>query len=94
MFGIGMSEMLLIGIIALIFIGPDQIPETARMIGKFINELRRSADTLKQDLTADLKIPKTIDEVIAAANAKNHQDPTPKYDNHEPVKDHFKKEDT
>lgn len=47
MFGIGLTEMLVIGAIALIFIGPDQLPSVARTIGKFINDLRRSSDELK-----------------------------------------------
>jgi len=41
MFGFSMGEILLLGAIALIAIGPKQLPEVARTIGKLLNELRR-----------------------------------------------------
>jgi sec-independent protein translocase protein TatB len=46
MFNIGFSEMLLLGIIALIFIGPKQLPEVARNIARFINEFKRNTENL------------------------------------------------
>lgn len=50
MFGIGFSEMILLGIIVLVFIGPDEIPVVARSIGRFLNELKRSSDVIKDEL--------------------------------------------
>ncbi len=44
MFNLGFTEMLVICALALIFIGPKQLPEVARAIGKFINELKRASD--------------------------------------------------
>jgi len=44
MFNIGFSELIVIGVIALIFIGPKQLPEIARTVGRFINELKRASD--------------------------------------------------
>lgn len=73
MFGIGMSEMLIIGVIALILIGPDQIPETARTLGKFLNELKRSTDDLKSHLVDEVKLPTSIDEIIAHSNKINQE---------------------
>ena len=37
---IGTSELVLIGIVALIFLGPRKMPEMARKIGKMMNEFR------------------------------------------------------
>lgn len=82
MFGIGMSEMLIIGIIALILIGPDQIPETARTIGKFLNELRRATDDFKGQISNSVDFPKSIDDFVKAQNKQNFEDPTPKYEHH------------
>ena len=44
MFNIGMSEFIVIGALALIFIGPKQLPEVARMVGRLLNELKRAGD--------------------------------------------------
>lgn len=41
MFDIGFSEMVLLGIIALVVIGPKQLPEVARMAARFINDVKR-----------------------------------------------------
>ncbi len=38
----GFTELLLLGAIALIFIGPKQLPEIARVIARMINELKRA----------------------------------------------------
>ena len=38
MFGLGFLEILLIAALALIFIGPKQLPEVARVIARLINE--------------------------------------------------------
>ncbi|MBL7544651.1 MAG: twin-arginine translocase TatA/TatE family subunit [Bdellovibrionaceae bacterium] len=60
MFGLGMSEIILLGVLALLLIGPQQLPEVARTIGRFINDLKRSADGLtdeiKKQARADLDL--------------------------------------
>jgi len=48
MFNIGFSELLIIAALALIFIGPKQLPEVARAVGKFLNELKRASDEALQ----------------------------------------------
>ncbi len=45
---IGTSELILIGLIALIVFGPRKLPELARKFGKAINEFRRTTDDFKQ----------------------------------------------
>jgi len=42
MFNLGFSELIIIGVIALVFIGPKQLPEVARVIGRLINEWKRA----------------------------------------------------
>jgi len=39
-----------LGIIALVFIGPKELPQLARTIGRFLNDLKRSTDGLTEDL--------------------------------------------
>lgn len=57
MFNLGLSEIILIAIIALIFIGPKQLPEIARTIGRALNELKRASE----DLTSSITTPKNFD---------------------------------
>jgi sec-independent protein translocase protein TatA len=53
MFGIGMPEMVIIMVIALVVIGPHKLPELARALGKGFAEFKKAADDLQQSLKAD-----------------------------------------
>ena len=44
---IGTSELILVGIVALIFLGPRKLPEIARTVGKFMAEFRGTANEFK-----------------------------------------------
>lgn len=43
MFNLSMGELLLLGIIGLVVLGPKQLPEVARTIGRLLNELKRAS---------------------------------------------------
>ena len=45
---IGTSELILVGIVALIFLGPRKLPELAKKAGKIISEFRGTANEFKQ----------------------------------------------
>jgi Tat protein translocase TatB subunit len=56
-FGIGLGEMMLIALVALIVLGPDRLPEVARSLGRGVAELRRAAEparTAWTDLTSEI----------------------------------------
>jgi sec-independent protein translocase protein TatB len=53
MFGIGMQELAIILVVALLVFGPKRIPELARMLGRGMGEFRRASSDLRQSLSLD-----------------------------------------
>ena len=53
MFGIGVQEMVLVGLLFLVIFGPSKLPEMARDLGRFVNEARRSVEEFKEDLVSE-----------------------------------------
>jgi sec-independent protein translocase protein TatB len=74
MFDIGWSELLLIAVVALVAIGPKELPGVLRMVGQWMGKARRMAaefqgqfqEALREAEMADLK--KSFDEVREAAS--------------------------
>jgi Tat protein translocase TatB subunit len=56
MFGIGLPELVLILVLGLLVLGPQRLPEVARMVGRLYGQLRRASEefqrTIRQDLEA------------------------------------------
>jgi len=50
MFNVGTGELLVILLIALIVLGPDKLPETARKIGNVMSELRRMSSGFQSEM--------------------------------------------
>ena len=55
MLGIGMQEILIILVVALIVIGPKRLPDLARTLGKGLAEFRKAADDLQETVRMDLQ---------------------------------------
>ena len=55
MFGLSMGEILLLAAIALIVIGPKQLPEFASQMGRFLNEIKRSAGQFTEEIKQQAK---------------------------------------
>jgi sec-independent protein translocase protein TatA len=56
MFDIGLQEMLLIGVIALLVFGPTKLPELGRMFGRAMREFRRASDEFRSTVETNLNI--------------------------------------
>jgi len=56
MFDIGLQEMLVIGVLALLVFGPSKLPELGRMIGRAMREFRRASDEFRNTVETNLHI--------------------------------------
>ncbi|PJI48302.1 MAG: twin-arginine translocase subunit TatB [Pseudomonas sp.] len=54
MFGISFSELLLVGLVALLVLGPDRLPGAARTAGLWIGRLKRSFNAIKMEVEREL----------------------------------------
>jgi len=57
MFGIGMSELLVILVVALVIFGPTRLPELARSLGKAMAEFRRASTDLRSSFEEATREP-------------------------------------
>jgi Tat protein translocase TatB subunit len=56
MFDIGLQEMLVIGVLALLVFGPSKLPELGRMVGRAMREFRRASDEFRSTVESNLHI--------------------------------------
>src|SRR5262245_50849744 len=81
MFDVGWSELLLIGIVALIAIGPKELPGALRTLGQWMGKVRRMASEFQSQFheamrEAELADPKKeVDEMATKAQSYAHFDP-------------------
>ena len=54
MFGISFSELLLVGLIALLVLGPERLPGAARTAGLWVGRLKRSFNAIKQEVEREI----------------------------------------
>ena len=65
MFDIGFSELLVIGVVALIVIGPERLPKVARTAGHLYGRLQRYVSTVKSDISREIQ----LDEIKRAGQS-------------------------
>ncbi|MCD6291950.1 MAG: twin-arginine translocase TatA/TatE family subunit [Deltaproteobacteria bacterium] len=53
MFGIGITEIIIILVVALLVVGPKKLPELAKTLGRGLAEFRRTADDFKSSVYQD-----------------------------------------
>lgn len=87
MFGISMYELGLIALIGLIFLGPRQLTETARVVGRMVRELQKMATDVQRTINLDLDGPPTTSSSSYNYNREPTAPEPPTKKNDEPDKD-------
>lgn len=54
MFGVGIPEMFVIGLVAMLVFGPDRLPDMARQAGRFVRTVKQMAENAKNDLGKEM----------------------------------------
>ena len=63
MFDMGFLELLLIGIIALIVLGPERLPKAARAVGLWIGKAKQGFESIKTEIDRELKLKELQDQI-------------------------------
>lgn len=74
MFGLGFSEIIFLAVLALIVIGPKQLPEVARALGRFLNDLKRNTESLSEDIKSKVQLDLDIRRQEVQQQMKKRQE--------------------
>jgi Tat protein translocase TatB subunit len=66
MFGLGMGELMVILVLALLFLGPKRLPDLASTLGKAIRSFRKATSELTDQLEVDESVKQPLRELKAA----------------------------
>lgn len=65
MFGMGFTEILIIAVIAILFLGPDKLPGTLVDIAKFFKNVKSTVGSVKDSLEQEMNVSDIKQEALA-----------------------------
>lgn len=68
MLNIGMSELLLFGIVSLLVLGPEKLPEAARFVGKWYGKIKRLISSVQNEIDQELRLSEFREEMQKEIN--------------------------
>ncbi|MCF6199513.1 MAG: Sec-independent protein translocase protein TatB [Hyphomicrobiaceae bacterium] len=74
--GIGLSEILLLAVLVILVVGPEELPKLLRTVGRYIGQVKRVADDFRAQVDDAIKEPmEDIQESIAGVSEDLDDDP-------------------
>lgn len=70
MFDVGFSELLVIGVVALLVLGPERLPKLARDVGRWVGRARRYVNRVREEIDREVELSelrRLRDEIEAKA---------------------------
>lgn len=64
MFEIGFSELLLVGVVALLVLGPERLPVAMRTVGRGLGQARRAMNMLRAQVEREIDMPALDDAAL------------------------------
>ncbi len=65
MFGLGFTEIMIIAVIAILFLGPDKLPSAMVEVAKFFKNAKKTINTVKDSLEEEMNVSEIKQEALA-----------------------------
>ena len=77
MFGIGMTELMVIFVIGLLVLGPKRLPELARSLGRSLAEFRRATNEMRREFTNVAEEVRIEPPILEPTDEPKRSEPAP-----------------